>query len=194
MKKTVRLRHINNLLGIVVIALALFIFVWPFLGSLSWWAKHQAPIISHKTQTVLAASEAIPSENTLVIPKMDLRQTVYEGPDTRTLSKGVWHIPGTSSPDKNGNTIMAGHRFTYNAVGSGVFYYLDKLAINDNIYMYWQGKRYDYVVTAVNEVPPTDETLVAPTDNPTLTLYTCTPLWTSKHRLVITAKLVEVHS
>lgn len=87
---------------------------------------------------------------------------------------------------------MAGHRFTYS--GKAVFYYLDKVAINDNMTLYWQGKRYDYVVTSVNVVPPTDAKLVAPTDTPTLTIYTCTPLWSAKDRLVITAKLAEVES
>lgn len=185
----VYLRRLNTFLAMVVVCLALYIFVWPFMPMLSWWTHHHVPGISHKVQTTIPATEPIPQQNTLVIPTLNMREKVFEGSTQQTLDKGVWHLPDNSSPDKGGNTIMAGHRFTYD--GQAVFYNLDKVALADNITLYWQSKRYDYVVTGINEVPPTDKILVAQTVDPTLTLYTCTPLWTAKHRLVITAKLVE---
>lgn len=184
------LRRFNNLLSLIIVVFALYIFVWPFIPSISWWTRFQAPIISHSHNTVVPDTEQVPAGNTLLIPKLDMREQVFDGPNIATLRKGIWHLPNSSSPDKGGNTVMAGHRFTYS--GKAVFYYLDKVAVNDNITLYWQSKRYDYVVTAVNEVPPTDGRLVAPTDTPTLTIYTCTPLWSAKDRLVITAKLAEI--
>jgi LPXTG-site transpeptidase (sortase) family protein len=190
MKSMLSLRHFNNFLSVVVVVLACFIFIWPFFPTISWWARFQAPVISHTASTSVVKSEPIPADNTLVIPKLEMREQVYDGTNTGTLRKGVWHLPNSSSPDKSGNTVMAGHRFTYD--GKAVFYYLDKVAIGDNMTLYWQSKRYDYIVTAINEVPPTDGTLVAATDTPTLTVYTCTPLWSAKNRLVITAKLAEV--
>jgi sortase A len=190
MKNMLSLRHFNNLLSVVIVVLACFIFIWPFLPAISWWTRFQAPVISHAAPTSIVKSDPIPTENTLVIPKLEMREQVYDGPSITTLRKGIWHLPNSSSPDKESNTVLAGHRFTYD--GKAVFYYLDKVAVNDNMTLYWQGKRYDYVVTAINEVPPTDGKLVAPTDTPTLTVYTCTPVWSAKNRLVITAKLAEV--
>jgi len=190
MQGVLTLRRFNNFLGVVAAALAVFIFIWPFLPALAWWTKYQAPVISHTAPTAVAVDDPVPTENTLVMPKLEMRQQVYDGNDTGTLNKGIWHLPDSSSPDKGGNTILAGHRFTYD--GKAVFYYLDKVAINDNVSLYWQGKRYDYAVTAINIVPPTDQKLIAATNDPTLTIYTCTPLWSAKDRLVITAKLVEV--
>jgi sortase A len=189
-KRFLNLRRINDFLSVVIIVLALYIFIWPFLPSLKWWTKFQAPIISHVPSVSVAASQPIPKENTLIIPTLEMQEQVYDGATLHTLSKGIWHLPNSSSPDKGGNTVMAGHRFTYS--GKAVFYYLDKVKVNDNMTLYWQGKRYDYVVTAINVVPPTDGKLVAPTDTPTLTVYTCTPLWSAKDRLVITAKLAEI--
>lgn len=190
--RLLNLRNFNHLLSLIIVVLALYIFVWPFIPSVTWWAKFQAPIISHAHTTVVAASDPAPAQNTLAIPKLDMREEVYGGINQQALNNGIWHLPHSSSPDKGGNTVMAGHRFTYD--GNAVFYNLDKVSVNDNITLYWQGKRYDYAVTAINVVPPTDGRLVADTEEPTLTIYTCTPLWSAKDRLVITAKLAEIKS
>lgn len=189
-KRFFSLRRFNDVLSLIIVILAIYIFVWPFLPAMTWWAKFDAPVISHSHSTTVPTGEIIPNENTLVIPKLDMHEQLFDGRDIGTLRKGVWHLPNSSSPDKGGNTVIAGHRFTYS--GKAVFYYLDKVSVNDNVTLYWQGKRYDYVVTAINVVPPTDGRLVAPTTTPTLTVYTCTPLWSAKDRLVITAKLAEI--
>lgn len=189
MKVVFKLRYANNALGAVTVALAIYIFIWPFLPAITWWTRYQAPVISHKPTAVLAAETPIPKDNTLLIPKLDMRETVYESKDMSALNKGIWHLPDSNSPDMGGNTIFAGHRFTYS--GKAVLYYLDKVSTGDNVYLYWEGKRYDYLVTGVNIVTPNDATLIAPTETSTLTIYTCTPVWSAKDRLVITAKLVE---
>ncbi len=183
-------RRLNNGLAVVVIVLALYILAWPFLPALTWWTRYEAPVISHKAPTSVAVNAPIPQQNTLVIPVLNMREEVFDGPDQHTLNKGIWHLPDNSTPIIGGNTIMAGHRFTYS--GKAVFYYLDKVHTGDEMTLYWQGKRYDYLVTGVNQVPPTDTSLIAQTADPTLTIYTCTPLWSAKDRLVITAKLAEV--
>jgi sortase A len=106
----------------------------------------------------------------------------------RSLRLGVWHLPYTSTPDKGGNTVLVGHRFTY--AGPAVFYHLDKVQVGDDVTMQWQNKTYTYTVTEVKVVPPTETSVEANTKDPQLTIYTCTPLWTAKNRLVIVAKPV----
>jgi LPXTG-site transpeptidase (sortase) family protein len=105
------------------------------------------------------------------------------------LHFGVWHLPGTGNPATGGNTVLAGHRFTYH--DPAVFYHLDKVKTGDPIIMYWNHKKYTYKVTTILTVPPTEVSVQAPTKEPLLTIYTCTPLWTSKYRLVLQAKPVE---
>ncbi len=59
--------------------------------------------------------------------------------------------------------------------------------------MFWQGKQYVYKVASVSVVPPSDGSVEDNTAQAELTLYTCTPLWSPTHRLVVVADL-ERHS
>jgi len=183
-----RLRTVNNWLTVVVAALALYIIGMPFLPALSWWVHHEAPVISHAATaaTPAANSPTAPKDNTLVIPALGMSETIHEGAGIHTLHFGVWHLPNTGSPDKGGNMVMAGHRYTYS--GSGVFYHLDLVKTGDPIVLYWQHQRYNYVVTKTEVVPPTETSVQAPSSDAHLTVYTCTPMWTFKNRLVVFAK------
>lgn len=192
------LRTYNNWLSWVVVGLALYIIVLPVLPMLTFWVKdvtrQQPALVKANSPTpgdaTTPPTEVYPAENTLVIPRMNLQETVHEGAGPAVLSKGLWHRPASSSPDKQGNTVIAGHRFTYR--GAAVFYHLDKVQPGDTIVLYWQAKKYTYSAVRSYIVPPTAVEIEAPSTEPKLTLYTCTPLWTSKNRLVIEAKLMEV--
>jgi sortase A len=124
----------------------------------------------------------------LIIPALNMREDIHEG-DIRALRLGVWRLPHTSTPDAGGNTVLVGHRFTYR--GEAVFYHLDKVHEGDPLTLHWHGKIYTYKVAAIKTVPPTEVSIEANTDQPLLTIYTCTPLWTAKNRLVIQARPVE---
>jgi LPXTG-site transpeptidase (sortase) family protein len=183
-----KLRTVNNWLTVVVVALAIYVIGMPFIPALNWWARHEAPLISHPASVATpgAGSPAIPKDNTLVIPNLGLQEIIHEGSGVHTLHFGVWHLPDTSSPDKGGNMVMAGHRYTYS--GSGVFYHLDLVKTGDPIVLYWQHKRYNYTVIKTEVVPPTEVSVQAPSKDAHLTIYTCTPMWTFKNRLVILAQ------
>lgn len=181
------LRQFNNLLTAGVILFALYLIGLPYLPSLQWWVQHQAPLVS-QPPSVTAPVET-PTINTLVLPSLGLSQAIHEGPNKYTLHYGVWHRPQTSTPDRGGNTVMAGHRFTYH--DPAVFYHLDKLKLRDPVIIYWEHKRYTYTVTNIQTVLPTATKVEEAMKDPTVTLYTCTPLWSSKYRLVVTAKLTE---
>lgn len=183
------LRKVNNLLSLLVVALAAYIILLPLLPAIGWWVRYQAPVISAAPKVDMSVSA---SENTLLIPSLGMRQTIHEGNSEATLSKGVWRRPQTSTPDKGSNTVLSGHRFTYS--GKSVFYYLDKIKTGDVVYVNWEGKQYKYQITHMLEVSPDNGAIEAPTSDSVLTIYTCTPLWSAKNRLVIQAKLVEGRS
>lgn len=132
----------------------------------------------------------IPKENTLIIPKIGVDGLIHEGESDRTLDKGIWHRPKSSTPDKGGNTVLAAHRFMYTQ-GPITFYHLDKLVLGDKITVIWNKKQYDYEVIEIKEVLPTAIEIENNTDEPILTLFTCTPLFSTERRLVVVAKLVE---
>ena len=85
--------------------------------------------------------------------------------------------------------MLVGHRFTYD--GPATFYSLDKVSIGDNIVVYWSSREYDYRVESIKVVPPTAIEVEAPTKDAQLTIYTCTPLWSAKNRLVIVSKPIN---
>lgn len=85
---------------------------------------------------------------------------------------------------------MAGHRLSYTQP-QGVFYFLDKIKVGDPIEIYWHGRAYKYVTRAITETVPQDKEVEAATPNAILTLYTCTPLWSFKDRLIIIASEVS---
>jgi LPXTG-site transpeptidase (sortase) family protein len=180
------LRQFNNFLTVVIVGFAIYIIAMPFLPALSWWAHHSAPVISTPvTVSAPTAATDIPTEPTLLIPKLGLKEELHEGANASTLSLGLWHIPGTSNPTENSNTVVAGHRYTRQ--GAGVFYHLDLVKPGDKIYMYWGKKQYTYTVRTSSVVPPTQVSVAAPTSDARITLYTCTPMWTFKDRLVVVA-------
>ena len=64
----------------------------------------------------------------LVIPRLSLQVPVVTGSvdqSLRWLAKGAWLTPA-STPDKDSNTVIAGHRFTYTQP-RGPFYFLNQL-------------------------------------------------------------------
>lgn len=131
-----------------------------------------------------------PSNNILIIPNIGTASTVFEGNSVRTMDKGPWRRPNSSTPDQGGNTVIVAHRYTF---GSHIdtFYHLDKLQRGDLLEVYWNQKEYIYQVESIEEVAPTATHIENPTSEPTLTLYTCTPLLTAERRLVVTAKQIQ---
>jgi len=172
---------------IALIGLGGYLLFAPLLPVLS-------PGVYHKidpTKPLFAGTpqEKISTVNTLLIPTIGVDAPVLEGKDAGTLNRGLWHIPTSSTPDQGTNTVITGHRFQY-LTGPHTFYNLDKVKLGDPIVLDWNGKRYAYKVTVIKTVLPSELSVEQPTAHPTLTIYTCTPLWTETHRLVVQAVLV----
>lgn len=191
-----KLARVNTALLILILVVNGYIVIMPILPRLIYhWQdlgshgrraelqRHITPIIGH---------DPFPSDNRIVIPNMHLDQPIIEGTNESALLKGPWRLPQTSMPDKGGNTVIAGHRFTYTNP-RGTFYFLDRLHNGDDIAVYWHGKEYLYQVTTNEVVPPTQTSIENPTDKPRLTLFSCTPLWWPKNRLVVVANLEKIY-
>ncbi|MBI4092653.1 MAG: class E sortase [Candidatus Kerfeldbacteria bacterium] len=133
-----------------------------------------------------AKETAIPRDNRLVIPKIGVNVQIVEGQDERALSRGIWHLPQTSTPEKGGNTVLTGHRFRYLS-GPKTLYLLDQMAVGDVIIVYWKGKEYDYRVRERRIVNPDAVSILNNTAQPQLTVFTCTPVFSTKQRLVLFA-------
>ncbi len=190
-----KLRIVNRCLVVAIIIVNAYIVVTPFVpGLLFWVQKHNTQKVAQLNRRIhepapMPTTPAVNHDNQLVIPAMLFDGPVFEGTTMSTLNKGAWRVPYTSTPDKGGNTVIIGHRFTYTSP-KGTFYHLDQVHAGDEIGLFWNDKKYIYKVRATKEVPPTATEVEAPTADPILTLYTCTPLWNPKDRLVVVADLV----
>ena len=146
---------------------------------------------TQESQTNKKPAEAIPAVNTLVVPQMGVRGKIYEGQTEKSLLKGLWRMPMTSDDPASGNMVVTAHRYLRRPPDPNTFYLLDKLKVGDEFYMYWEGKRYDYKVREIKIVDPDQIDILYNTPNPQITLFSCTPLFTSAQRLVVIADLVR---
>lgn len=133
----------------------------------------------------------VSTKNTILIPRMGVDTAILEGPDEKTLNKGVWHLPGTSNPAKGGNVVISAHRYKWRPPSTKTFWDIDKMKVGDLITITWEGKKYTYKVTKSYIVTPDRVDILADTKEHKLTLFSCTPKFTSKNRLVIEAYPVE---
>lgn len=139
---------------------------------------------------------------TLMIPKLNVEVPVTFGAnsDVKSMAKamlnGVAHysISGASAvPGEIGNFAVSGHSAgnvyetsQYKFIFSG----LTRMVAGDLIYMDYNGTRYSYRVVGTNTVDPSDSAALRRIANenpgkPMITLITCTPLGTSKYRLLV---------
>lgn len=130
---------------------------------------------------------------TLTIDSTNIVGNISEGTTSDAMMHGFWHFPSSAYPGQKGNTVIIGHRFQYIPPAKNTFFNLDKVKIGDSIVITQDVGAYTYIVTDIQIVEPNDMSVLQKTDDYRLTLLTCTPLWTSKQRLVITAKLDKLY-
>ncbi len=136
-------------------------------------------------------NRARPADNRLVIPKIGVNLPIHEGTnEAAALNGGAWHIPGSSSPDQGGNTVLSGHRFQYRPPSNLTLYLLNELKKGDIMIIYWKGKEYDFRVSTTQILPKERTDVAQPTLDTRLTVTTCHPLFSTKERLVVVGELL----
>ena len=193
------LRIANSCLLTLIVLINLYTIGIPLRPSISFWFGQHFGSVASSLSNIVNNPEITPSQvfepdeiiggKRLIIPSLLLDKPIYEGNSPGIVHKGVWRLPHTSTPDAGSNTVFVGHRFSYK--DPAVFYNLDKMEKGQRFAVFWNQHKYLYEVMSKDVVAPTRIDIEAPTTESRLTLYTCTPLWTAKNRLVVVAKLVE---
>lgn len=184
------LRRLSWVLVILIIACNLYVIATPFLPQATFKITQliNRSEVSYRKPDTLADINR--DRNQLVIPSIKLASPIFEGPDSRTVDRGIWRQPSSATPNQPGNTVLAGHRFSYRS--PSVFYHLNSIHKGDEMLVVWQKKIYAYRVTDIKTVKPDDLSVGASTSSARLTLYTCTPVWSTKNRLVIIGSLEKI--
>ncbi|MBI4023042.1 sortase [Candidatus Berkelbacteria bacterium] len=155
------------------------------------------------TPPVSVSQELALSDNMLVIPKIDVRTPVVwnsaseESIMLANLQRGVAHYGFTSLPNAtSGNVFITGHSSYYwwdKGRYKTVFALLDQLTTGDQAFVQYEDAVFAYTVRETLVVSPAAVEVTDPTEQPTLTLMTCTPVGTSLRRLVIRFDLARVY-
>lgn len=143
-------------------------------------------------------------ESKMIIPKINVDAPIVMnvGPTNdeqlAAMSNGIAHVryPGASSePGQAGNAVFSAHSssdWTDSGAYKFIFVQLERLAVDDVVYINYGSKRYSYKVFETKVVEPKDTAALNYTGaGPIITLITCTPLGTAEKRLLIFAKQVS---
>ena len=203
-KNTRRKRHLMPILaGVAVVLIILFLQYnrLIFAPIMAYVSPGNAPP-SQIEAIDPTITQSVSPEPRLIIPKLNVDVPVHFGIQLSevmsAMNNGVAHyrIAGASAfPGEVGNLVITGHSAgdvyssnPYKYIFSG----LERLEDGDLIYVNYNSTRYTYRVVKKEVVDPSNvAALVIETDKPMLTLVTCTPLGTSKNRLLVTAEQIS---
>jgi sortase A len=122
------------------------------------------------TAPVVRARLELPNAG-VVAPIIDVY--IREGTwDVANIGASVGHLQGTANLGMSGNIGLAGHSELRDG-SRGIFAYIQQLNYNDPIQVSHNETVYEYRVTAVRRVDPTDLSVLEPTTSDRLTLITC---------------------
>lgn len=168
-------------------------------------AKKTPPVAApNKFLPPLVGISPINREFSIVIPKIKANASILANIDpsnqteyTKALKQGVIaHARGTTLPGVNGNSFLFAHssvNFWEAGQINPVFYLLRELEAGDEIDVFYNNKRYLYLVTDKKIVEPNEVAYLndQTSDYPKLTLQTCWPPGTALKRLLVIAKLEQ---
>ena len=170
----------------------------PPAGSISTGVDNFSQVLAGPKEQILIPKD---TQFSIIIPKIGANVKVYPNVDPSSenkflpiLQKGVAHAKGTVFPGMKGNTYLFAHSTDnfwnvgrYNAV----FYLLKDLTPGDEIVIFFQNKRYNYVVKSSKISDPSDVSYIVNSqkqEKQVLILQTCWPPGTTWKRLFVFAE------
>ena len=107
------------------------------------------------------------------IPNIGLNKGLCSiGQECNAVSKNIQILKESDMPNvTNGNLLLAGHNGNSKV---SFFNKLDKLKINDSIYIYYNGTKYEYKISNYYDIKKTGKAIIhRDNDKTTLVLITC---------------------
>jgi sortase A len=121
-------------------------------------------------------------------PRVKVDASIYGGDDWFTLQKGVGHYLNSASPGESANMVLSAHNDIYGEIFRDIQY----LEVGDEIRIQANNNRwYTYVVFEKRIVPPTEVEVMAPGNQPIVTLITCHPYRVDDKRMVVHGRLKQ---
>lgn len=196
--------------GIFLVTLSSLIFIFTFFPVLS--AEIQYFLNSSSQSQVVSPGEKIGKTKKaiypldedfgIIIPKINANAKIIANVDPfnkreyqLALSKGIAHAKGTVFPGQTGNIFLFSHSSVdfYQALRyNSIFYLLNKLEKDDEIYLFYKREKFKYKVKTKKTVKPSQvQYLNERGEGKTLTLMTCWPPGTTFDRLLVVAEIAD---
>jgi sortase A len=153
--------------------------------------------VPEKAPRVSPGGGKISAAMKITVPRLDLRDVaVPTGSRQAELDReGILHLRGSGLPWIAGsNTFITGHALGFPRTRVPyAFYKLDKMKPGDEIFIEDKdGQRYTFRVYDLMTVEPNDYWATYPVEGKTVvSLQSCTPIPTFKHRLIVRGELVS---
>ena len=200
-KRVRRSKHfIPIVIGLVVILLGvLFQYNQVIIANAVAYISPSGGAVSEITAIDPTVSSEVGDASLLIIPKLNVEvpgSATDQASMNVAMGNGVaqFAISGANAlPGEIGNFVVSGHsagNIYQNSDYKFIFSGLTRLTAGDLIYVNYKGTRYTYTVLGSKTVEPTDvQALVNIAkeypNKPLITLITCTPLGTSRYRLLV---------
>ena len=187
-------RRKNYILPIIaVIMIASGIYLLALISTPLIMSQTINPKNNSSSQLISKTKDKI-TENRLYISKIDINLPYASG-GAETMEHGAWwRKPENGNPKDGGNFVLSAHRFIMGltpqqTLRKSPFYNIDKLMVGDEMVIDYNGARYIYVISEKRSVKPEAIEIEQRTDQPQLTLYSCTLGGANDGRDVLIAKL-----
>jgi len=143
------------------------------------------------------------SDLVLEIPSLNIKSEIVGVPlsngswDTTWLGGKAGYLDGTAFPSWEGNSVITGHVYGFNGL-PGLFVDIGRLKWGSQVIIHAYGQKFTYSVRSVRTVWPDEQSVLAHTEKPWVTLLTCKeyqPLTkTYKMRTAVQAVLIQVEN
>lgn len=139
------------------------------------------PVLNRPQQTPQTALR-------LIIPDLNLEQTIVPGTDWEALKQGVGQLMNGVNPgDDRGNVVFAAHNDIYGEL----FRHLDQLEPGDRFQIQTETRFYTYEITGWDLYAPTDVHVLESRGEATATLISCYPYQVNNQRIVVFARRLD---
>lgn len=153
-----------------------------------------------KVEKTLNGSLPEKGNDRVYIQKIGVNVSLKTGGESAMHGGNAWHrFPDRGDPVNGGNFIISAHRWIrgntpQETIKQSPFYNTDRITKGDSVVIDFEGKRYRYEVFDVFNIKPDQTEIEEPlkdSEEPYMTLYTCTLGGASDGRVVIRARLVK---
>lgn len=205
-KHSRRLLHLLPIIAGVMVVLAILFMQYNrlFFAPIMAYVSPGNTTVKEITALDPTVTQAPGPEPKLLIPKLNIDVPVHfnisnsNATVMEAMNHGVaqFAIPGAdANPGETGNLIITGHSagdIYSNNQYKFIFSGLERLKAGDTIYVNKNSIRYTYSVKRLQTIEPSDiAALTADNNKPQLVLITCTPLGTSRYRLLVFADQIN---